>query len=79
MNKYGSDMDFNLIFQVTRYLFRIFRVEKLICMKKPFMKVANTSNVIFVECYKCDSCVILWNFFVKIYLKSCVKSCGLSE
>ena len=45
MNKYGSDMDFNLIFQVTRYLFRIFRVEKLICMKKPCMKVANTSNV----------------------------------
>ena len=45
MNKYGLDMDFDLIFQVTRYLFRIFRVEKLICMKKPFMKVANTSNV----------------------------------
>ena len=45
MNKYGSDMDFNLIFQVTRYLFRIFRVEKLICMKKPCMKVANTSNM----------------------------------
>ena len=43
MNKYESDMDFNLIFQVTRYLFRIFRVEKLIRMKKPFLKVANTS------------------------------------